>query len=348
MSKPTATGRRDFLASLAGIAAGGLFLDPRLGAQAQGTGPRRIIDVHHHILPPKYIGERRQEINEQTTGGVRPDVFAWTPRVSLDQMDEAGVAMAIVSQNVPGSWFGDVAEGRRISRELNDFAAGMRRDFPGRFGFFATLPLADIDGSLREIEYGLDVLQADGVGIMTSYDTLPPGSEKFVPVFEELNRRGAIVFMHRRSASCCINLRQVPGNMEFVIDDFRALNSLLRGGTLARFPNIRFIHAHGENVLPYLAKHVDANNNPAWAPQGTLHELQKVYIDCAGNSKLNMDDMRAVGTLSTRVMFGSDVPYGNVTRNLKLLRNEMGLTPAEMQAVEYGTAQRLFPKYAGL
>ncbi len=342
------TSRRQFITGLAGIGAGAVLANIAsipLGAAPQNTGPRRIIDVHHHILPPKFIAQYRKEIGEMGPG--INQVFDWTPKVSLDQMDAAGVATTIVSLNVPGSWFGNVTDGRRVSREVNEYAATMCRDYPGRFGFLAALPLADIDGSLKEIEYAMDTLKADGIGIMTSYDTMPPGLPKFAPVFNELNRRKAIVLMHRRAASCCINLRQVDGNMEFIIDDFRAMNSLLTGGTLARCSDIRFIHAHGENVLPYLSKHAGGggNGNPAWAPQGVLNELQKVYIDSAGNSKFNMDEMRELGTLSTRVMFGTDVPYGNVANNVKLLRTQMGMTPPEIEAVEYRTAQQLFPKY---
>ena len=335
--------RRQFAAGLAGIGAGA-WLSKRGFAEPQNAGPRRIIDVHHHILPPKFISQYRKEIGEMGPG--LNQVFDWTPKVSLDQMDAAGVATTILSLNVPGSWLGNVEDGRRVSREVNEFAAGMCRDYPGRFGFLAALPLSDVDGSLREIEYAMDTLKADGIGIMTSYDTMPPGLPKFAPVFNELNRRKTIVLMHRRAASCCINLRQVEGNMEFIIDDFRAMNSLLTGGTLARCSDLRFIHAHGENVLPWLWKDTGTGANPpAWAPRGVLHELQKVYIDSAGNSKLNMDEMRELGTLSTRVMFGTDVPYGTVANNVQLLRNQMGLTPAEIEAVEFRTAQQLFPKY---
>jgi predicted TIM-barrel fold metal-dependent hydrolase len=335
--------RRRFIAGLAGIGASTL-LSRAAGAAAQSNGPRRIIDVHHHILPPKFIAQYRKEIGEMGPG--INQVFDWTPKVSLDQMDQAGVATSIVSLNVPGSWFGNVQDGRRVSREVNEYAATMCKDHPGRFGFLAALPLADIEGSLKEIEYAFDTLRADGIGIMTSYDTMPPGLPKFAPVFDELNRRKAIVLMHRRAASCCINLRQVEGNMEFVIDDFRAMNSLLTGGTLARCADVRFIHAHGEQVLPYLSKHAGGGRgNPPWAPQGVLNELQKVYIDSAGNNKFNMDEMRELGTLSTRVMFGTDVPYGTVAANVQALRTQMGMTPAEIRAVEYETAQRLFPKY---
>ena len=295
------------------------------------------------------------------------NVPSWTPQVSLDQMDSNGVATSLLSMSTPGSWFGSVDDGRRMSREVNELAARMIGDHPGRFGLFAAIPLPDTEGSLKEIEYAFETLRADGIGIMTSYDTVPVGDKSFAPVFEELNRRGAIIFMHRTAATCCINLLQLQDKpegasnapREFIIDDLRAINSLLTSGTFARFPNIRWIHGHGEATLPWLAQlsgvadshgrpmqRPDGGANPAYAPQGVLKELQKIYVDSSGTSKYMMDQLRNLGMLSNRTMFRTDVPYGNVANSLRSLRAQQnGLSPAEIAAIEYGTAHQLFPKY---
>jgi predicted TIM-barrel fold metal-dependent hydrolase len=267
-------------------------------------------------------------------------------------MDAAGVATSILSMSTPGSWFGSVEDGRRMSREINEYAAGMGRDHPGRFGLFAAIPLPDTEGSLKEIEYAMGTLKADGIGLMTSYDTVPLGDKQFAPVFDELNRRKAVILIHRTAATCCLNLRQLPGNQEFVVDDLRMLNSLLTSGTIARYPDIRWIHAHGDKVVPWVAKLNGAplngpgrgGDNPPWAPQGVQNELKKIYVDSAGNAKYTMDELRKLGVLTSRVMFGTDVPYGTVGNNLTNLRNAMGLSQAEIEAVEYQTARRLFPR----
>jgi 6-methylsalicylate decarboxylase len=340
--------RRDVLSSLAGLAASSVFNSNRALAQSAPAG-RQVIDVHHHIVPPKYVAAHK---DDQIRGGAgQPYVLAWTPHVSLDQMDEAGVSTAILSLSTPGTWFGSVEDGRRTSRLVNEYAAGMVRDYPGRFGFFAAIPLPDTEGSLKEMEYAFETLKADGIGLMTSYDTVPLGDQRFAPVFEEMNRRKCTVFIHRTAATCCLNLRQLPGNQEFIVDDLRMLNSLLTSGALARYSDIRWIHAHGDKVLPWVAKLNGAPingparaGNPPWAPQGVQHELKKVYVDSAGNTKYTMDELRRLDMLTNRVMFGTDVPWGNLPASLASLRNRMGLSPAEIAAVEHETALTLFPR----
>jgi predicted TIM-barrel fold metal-dependent hydrolase len=347
--------RRDLLTGLGALAAGALIQSGKAFSQSRAqtgnTAPRRIIDVHHHIMPPFYVHEHRRD--QMKVGPGITNIFEWTPQLSIERMDSSGVATSMLSLSTPGTWFGQVEEGRRLSRQVNEYAAKLCRDYPGRFGLFAAIPLADVDGSLKEIEYAFDTLKADGIGIMTSYSSLPPGMKEFEPVFNELNRRKAIVFMHRTVPSCCMNLRDGPGDKEFIIDDLRALNSLLTSGTLARNPDMTLIHAHGDKTLPWLAHHIGGGGeggrggNPPWAPQGVIPQLQKVYVDTAGNTPDTMDDLRDLGMLGNRVMFGTDHPYGGqnaIAGNLQRLVS-FKLSQAELDAIGRETALKLFPKF---
>jgi hypothetical protein len=132
-----------------------------MGAAALGTGkasaqarPQRI-DVHHHMLPPKYVGER---LAAGVTEG-SASIGQWTPQRSLEQLDRNGIRTAMLSISQPGLKFDDIEGTRSMLRYTNEYGAGLVRDHNGRFGLMATLPLADIDGSLREMEYALDTLK---------------------------------------------------------------------------------------------------------------------------------------------------------------------------------------------
>src|SRR5262249_5533579 len=141
----------------AASAAGGPASAAQMGSGTAAASKLHRIDTHHHIAPPKFIDEMRALL--------QPPTMAWTIEKSLEDMDKAGVATSITSITTPGVWIGDHAQGRRVARECNDFAARLVVDYPGRFGMFAALPLPDVEGSLREIEHGLDVLKADGISL---------------------------------------------------------------------------------------------------------------------------------------------------------------------------------------
>jgi 6-methylsalicylate decarboxylase len=175
------TSRRNFIAG--GVAALGLGAAPaRVFAQAAPSPatpaalpPKTVIDVHHHVAPPAFI----QELIAR--GFNEPPQFNWTVQKSLDDMDKAGVATAISSITTPGVWFGNDNAARRLARHCNDYAATLMRDHPGRFGMFASLPLPDVDGSLKEIEYAFDTLHADGIGLMTSFGDKWLGDPPSIP-----------------------------------------------------------------------------------------------------------------------------------------------------------------------
>ena len=306
------------------------------------------IDVHHHILPPEYVatvGEAR--IGPLILAGRTPE---WTPRMSVEAMDRNGIATAITSISAPGLWFGDHQETRHLSRVCNEYAATIQRDHPGRFGVFASLPLPDIDASLAEIEHALDVLGADGIGLLTSYGDRYPGDAAFAPVFDELDRRGAVVYFHPTNAACSQCLPEIPAaTLDFPFDTTRAIVSLLFSGTFTRCPNIRFIFSHAGGTAPYLAERIARlGARPGFkekVPNGVIAELERLYYDTALSA--NWQAFRSLFELVTpdKVLFGSDYPFApeaTMAGSIKALR-EMGLEPEVLRGIERNHALKLFP-----
>jgi 6-methylsalicylate decarboxylase len=296
--------RRQFVSGLAGCGAiwgaGGL-----LGADE--TEPFRI-DIHHHLFPPQY--------SEAIVKLGQPPSPAWTPATSIEEMDKSGIAVAILSLSPPNVIFPDAEMARRLARYVNEYAAQMREAYSGRFGLFAVLPLTDVDQSLKEIEYALDTLKADGIGLMTSYGDRWLGDAAFAPVWEELNRRKAVVYTHPHSPDCCANLKVgVPAaDIEWATDTTRTIASLLFSGTAARYPEVRWIFSHGGGTMPFLLSRFQYDektrkDRETVLPHGLMHELTKFYYDTAqANHPGALAALLKIAP-PAQILFGTDYPY---------------------------------------
>jgi predicted TIM-barrel fold metal-dependent hydrolase len=326
-------------------------LPPAIGA---GNADRLLatgaIDVHHHIAPPFYV-EATMQRQIQLAGPVPPAVSGWTPARSVETMDQNGIATSMVSVSTPGIWTGDVAFSRTLARRCNEYAARMVSDFPGRFGFMATLPLPDVDGSLAELAFALDTLRADGIGLLTSYDNRWLGDPAFDPVFDELNRRGAVVFVHPTASDCCVNLLPtVKASLtEFPFDTTRAIANLLYGGTLTRCQRLRFVFSHGGGTLPMLNSRLRSLSlQPQYANRfngGFDGELRRHFYDTASVS--NAPAFAAVsGYLPlSQILFGTDYPYGTPVATSAREMAALKLSRADRQRVMRGNAAALFARF---
>src|SRR5579883_1188097 len=306
------------------------------------------IDVHHHILPPEYVasvGDAR--IGPLILAGRTPQ---WTPAQSVEAMDRNGIATAVTSISAPGLWFGDPRATRDLARHCNDYAAEMRRDHPGRFGLFASLPLPDVDASLKEIEYSLDVLRADGIGLLTSFGNQYPGDPAFAPVFDELDRRKAVVYFHPTAAPCSQCLGEIPAaTLEFPFDTTRAITSLLYSGTFARCRNIRYIFSHAGGTVPFLAERIARlavkPEYKKMVPEGVIAELRRLYYDTALSA--NPFAFRALMHLvpASQILFGSDYPFAPESTMVATVRGlaELELGAVDLHAIERDNALRLMP-----
>jgi predicted TIM-barrel fold metal-dependent hydrolase len=330
--------RRAFLGSIAALGASALF--PGCASVETGTAARRI-DVHHHIAPPAYTAALKERMR-----GHAP----WSVQRSLEDMDKSGIATSVTSLINPDTWLGDVAFARRLARIANEYAATLARDYPGRFGFFASLTLPDVEGSLREIEYAMDALKADGIYLIVSYDGKYLGHPDFTPVLEELNRRKAVVYTHPLAPQCCAQLQTSvsTATIEFAVDTTRTMASLMFTGSAARFPDIRWIFSHSGGVTPFLlsrfTREADTIKDSAQKmPKGAMHELGKFYYETAqGNHAGALWALLKIAPIS-HVLYGTDFPFrdgAEVNAGLAAY----GFSAADMRAINRENALRLLPR----
>jgi predicted TIM-barrel fold metal-dependent hydrolase len=324
---------------------------------------QRIINVHHHLTAPAYV--KFLQDNKVREFPIKSEAQC------MEDMDMAGVSVALCSTIGPGIWHGDLAETRRLAREINDYAAKMVSNHPGRLGMFTMLALPDIDGSLKEIEYGLDTLKADGVYMFTNWGGKALYGDKYLgdpelgPIYQELNRRNAVIYTHPKEAACCENT--VPGvgaaTIEYTMDTARTIVSLLYSGTAAKYPNVRWIFSHGGGALPGMIGRIGGAQvsyledggklregappprTTAAMPRGPLTELQKFYYDTSSAvNPLGVGALRKMVPLS-QILFGGDFPFVVSAEQVRLLKECRVFSEAELPAIFSGNVSRLFPKY---
>ena len=213
------------------------------------------------------------------------------------------------------------------------------------------------------------MLKVDGYQHMTSYGDGWAGDERWAPVYDELNRRRAVVHVHPQSPACCGGLtvaRTVPNEgamIEFGTDSTRVIANLVFGGGATRWPNITWVFSHGGGVMPYIierffqggasgeivpgvtTKGQDGNQRNALPGNTVLQQLRRFYYDTAqASNPVAMTALRmVVGT--SQIVFGTDVWYRSTVETARGLETAKVFAPAELHAIARGNAERLLPQF---
>jgi predicted TIM-barrel fold metal-dependent hydrolase len=337
--------RRRFIAGVGAVGAAAMLPVPAVLGQAVG----KLIDTHHHFYRPAYL-KRQMDWEGARKIPPFPGVPDWTPGRAIEQMDKNGVSIAVLSlASTPGVWFDDGAEAAsKTAMMCQDYAAEMRKDYPGRFGVFAPLSMMDIDATLKEIEHAFDVIKADGINLQTNYGDKWLGNPVYKPVLEELNRRKAVVYVHPLVAACCsqLSVGTFPAVIEVPHDTTRTVTSLLLSGSFARYRDIKWLFSHAGGTIPIMAGRIDAfygarPNLKEFAPEGIKGELKRLYYDTANAT--SAPTMAALMNLVpiSQITFGSDYPYFPLDQISNL--QQIGLTQEQLQDIGSSNAMRLIP-----
>ena len=304
------------------------------------------IDVHAHFVPPCWRDALLAHGLEHPDGmPAIPVGFSkfqkcfvllfwlthiqnWDINSHIQLMDAMGIKKSYLSITSPGVHLvaGDNTAARLLARECNNFAYNLKRAQPDRFGSFVSLPLPDLEGSLNELKYAIDSLGADGVVLQTNYYGKYIGSSDFGPIFEELNNRGMVVFIHPTSP--CVQgcrshkglpLPQYPAPVfEFMFDTCRCIIDLILGGTISKYPNIRYIVPHAGGALPPLIQRFseavalipDLGLDPTMTPSSVRSLLNaRFWFDTAGPTFPDQIKSLLQYIQPNRICYGTDFPF---------------------------------------
>ena len=348
--------RRAFLAG-AGAALASLWL-PRSSPAAP---MRRWVDVHHHFIPPGYAEFFQSARSPDGKPAVVPPT-SWDLALDMEDMDRSGTATAMLSMFVPPQ-LGTPATRAQLARSINEHAARLRDEHPGRFGMFAALPLPDVEASLKELAYAGDHLSADGYAVYTNTGDRWLGDAAFEPLFQELDKRRSLLFVHPTTANCCqALLDRVPDNIiEYGTDTTRAIASVVFNGVTTRYPRISFIFSHGGGTMPFLIERFLGGTSaeivpgirtagqqgsyvPKQPPAGALAELRRLYYDTAQCANpVAMHALRqVVGT--SQILFGTDHFYRSSAETAGSLQGCGVFSDRELESVGRSNALRLWPR----
>jgi predicted TIM-barrel fold metal-dependent hydrolase len=307
------------------------------------------IDIHHHALPLPYLTALNRSGKPQLAG---VDPIAWSVESDLDVMDRNGIQVAILSVTAPGATIVDGADAGRLCRETNEAFARLISDNKARYGALAIVPLPDVAAAIREIDFALDVLGLDGVGLLTNFSGVYLGDPRLEPVFRHLADRDAVAFVHPNiPASNDQRTFDLPPSLyEFTFDTTRAVANLLFSGTLDRYPNLRLVLSHAGGTVPYLAKRLTyastiASRLRSTEPKDIIGSLRRLYYDTAMSANpYTLSGLTALVN-ADQILFGSDYPYMPESTTRETVEGVVSFfSPDAREKVERTNYVRLFPR----
>ena len=306
--------------------------------------------MHQHLIPDSY---RRavEAAGIEASGGRR--FPAWSVEDATQLMDLMGIRTAVVSISTPSvNFIEDPVRAAAFATELNDLTAAIRSERPGRFGFYATVPLPDVPPATVEAERALDQLSAEGIVLAANSRGVYLGAPEQEPLFAALDARDAVVLVHPGELPGPAAEGIVPFAVDFLLDTTRAAYLLVRNGIVRRYPRIRFILSHAGGFVPYASHRlaVSIASEGEISPLEALEGFESFYFDTALSSSPAALPTLLAFARPGHILFGSDWPFAPVqaTQYFANGLDQHGLKAATLDAINHVNADRLFPRLATL
>lgn len=315
--------------------------------------PGGLIDLHHHVIPPVLKEALSGSVGSGGTTGLR--MPSWSKDGMLSFMDDnsIGTAIASVAFNISS---GDVLETVKLARQCNDFLGDLVLDRPDRFGGFGILPMPFVDESIAEIDRILDELGLDGVMLSTNYAGTYLGDPAFDAVFDALEGRGTLAFVHpTESPDAVAHTLGIPDFViDYVADTTRAIARLHYSNTFARTPSVRYVFSHAGGTVPFIAQRFDLLDATHAVPGAEIRgdardQFRRLYFDTALAYQQAVLSLATDVVGPTQLVFGSDRPYAldRSARAATAISSADYLSTESRAAIGWQNAQRLLPRLAG-
>ncbi|TWU73163.1 hypothetical protein ED733_003287 [Metarhizium rileyi] len=278
------------------------------------------IDVHAHFLPDFYAEALREAGHIPGPDGMSA-IPSWDPATHLRFMQEQNITKAYLSISSPGVYLtvpskNATRNAKKLASQVNEYVSRLKAQYPDKFGFFASVPLPDVEAALHEIQYCFRKLDPgpDGVVFMSNYYGMYFGDPALDTIYEALDELNVTVFEHPttpctehnhlrfdtksdtrtisqeawQALNRPVSSRQIAApTLDFPFDSARTFADLFYSKIPSRFPRIRWIipHAGGgllstlDRIVVYSGLYPDLNLTRSVMKE-TLS--RSFYFDLAG------------------------------------------------------------------
>ncbi|MDD9375287.1 amidohydrolase family protein [Streptomyces sp. ZAF1911] len=300
------------------------------------------IDVHAHLWTPAYL-DRLERLGRTDTGTQR-GIGADAGPADLDHrfalMDRTGIAVQVLSVPPQSPHLPREADAVELARAVNESYAELVAHWPGRFRAFAALPLPHVDAALRELAYALDELGMVGAAVTTTVRGLTLADPRFRPLYEELDRRGAVLYVHpagEGAGSPLITGHRMTWMVGAPVEDTVAVMHLILAGLPRRYPRMRILASHLGGALPMLLRRLDdhlAFESPE-TPELPSVAARRLWYDTVAHCHGPALVAAAASFGADRLVLGTDFPYedGEVFVRAVSYVSESGLPPRDAAAI---------------
>jgi aminocarboxymuconate-semialdehyde decarboxylase len=321
-----------------------------------------IIDTHGHLVPPDLLHTIRKEAARFPSlrvvddpaglalgfGQAKPsrpvmkglsDVagrLAWMDKQGIDKQVNGGWP----------DWFGSdlqAAEGEAWCTMFNEALLSAVRSEP-RFVPLATLPMQD---GARAGAVLKAAMAAGFRGAMIS--TLPRGIGSVLdapdldPFWKAADDTGAVIHIHPAfdSGESRVHDYGLANGVGRVSDAVVAMSRLAMSGHVARYRNAKVFAPIGAGGLPFVVGRLKRNHAITPGTSDPAEALSLIYTDTIEHDpRVLRFVIEMMG--ADHVMLGSDMPFPIGDHEPMSIVRNAGLKPDQMQAINGGTAQKLF------